>query len=260
MRNSLVPVFFMLFNLFPVVAEPLIILAPYGGLIENNVEVQNELNDSGGIFGFYTQLIEADKYQVNDFIYTAPDVNDSFVFGNHFIADIYPVSLPIGKSVLGAGHELVSINLDTESEGTRVEMEQLVSIPYIRAGQYISFGSGITLTFLPWTGIGYQTITGDVTIDPPGPFPPADETEIDDSSFLWLAGLNGRLSLYRVVDMILKYNFHYNIEETKISNNFSIEIYGYLSRNFGLSYRMKYTEFSENDYNLFNIFGVILML
>ena len=39
-----------------------------------------------------------------------------------------------------------------------------------------------------------------------------------------------------------------------------MEIYGYLSRNFGLSYRLKYTEFGGEDYNLFNIFGVILML
>jgi|GEM_PF-6000777 len=230
--------------------------AAYGGLLTNQTELNDEVRkDSGPMAGLYAQVILLNRFQVNDFLYYAWNVNDSTVLGNHFIADAYPLQFGIGSFVLGGGYEFIRLNLDD----TSTEYTQNISIPYLRVGQYFNIPGPVRLSLLPWTGVGYQTVSGDgtVTIEIPGPTPNIEQDfTVDESGYLWMNGINLSVSVRRFLDVQAKYGLYYDVEAEEFYNNVTGMVTAYLSRHIGISYRAKYTESTGDNYNLYNMIGL----
>jgi opacity protein-like surface antigen len=238
-------------------AQPIAFAALYGGIVQNRTDLEGSTaTDTGPMAGAYAQVIVPDRFQVNDFLYYAWDVNDSTVLGNHFIADFYPIQLGIGSTVIGGGFEFIRLDLD---DGV-TEYEQTVTIPYARVGQYFNVSGPVRVSLLPWTGVGYQTIRGEgtVTIDPPGPTPEFKEDfDVDDSGYLWMNGINLTVGLARYLDVQLKYGLYYDVEAAEPYNNVTGMVNVFASRHIGASLRLKYSESVDDNYTLYSMLGVV---
>lgn len=238
-------------------AQAVVNVAAYGGILKNQTELEESTtSDSGPMAGLYGQVILLDRFQINDFLYYAWSVNDSTVLGNHFIADFYPIGFGIGNFVIGGGHEYIRLDMDDST----TELIHNISIPYARVGQYFTTPGPIRVSWLPWTGVGYQSITGDVTvqIDPPGPTPAFEqEIEIDETGYLWMNGINLTVGVHRFLDAQLKYGLYYDFEAKELTNHVTGMLTAFVSRHVGVSYRGKYTESTDENYNLYNMLGVV---
>ncbi len=259
-KTLLLFVLYALISATALAARPITLLALYGGLVENRTDFAGSSStDTGPMAGLYGQLIVPNRFQVNDFLYYAWDVNDSTVLGNHFIADFYPLTFGIGSFVVGGGFEYIRLDLD---DGV-TEYEQRITIPYGRIGQYFNVPGPVRLSVLPWTGVGYQSIDGDgsVTIDPPGPAPSFEQDiDVDDSGYLWMNGVNVTVGIARFLEVQAKYGLYYDFEAEEFQNNVTGMVNVFMSRRLGASVRIKYTESVDDNYTLYSMLGAVLAL
>jgi hypothetical protein len=138
-------------------AETMNILVPYIGAIENVYEDSSlDLQDTGLMAGLYFQSIDPDRYQWNAFVYHSPDVNYSKLWGGHFIFDAYFGNNLRGKYLLGAGIEIISLDMDAADEIFPLQdftLTNTITVPYVRAGKYFQFRQGpVGVSILPWAG------------------------------------------------------------------------------------------------------------
>jgi hypothetical protein len=245
------------------------IVTPYLGALTNKYtekEYNLDLNDTALLTGLYLQWINTEQLQINFFIYQSSDINYSNIWGFHFLFDYYYDVQENRKNVIGAGTEYISVNMtagDAFSPLTNFNLENDVWAPFIRAGRYFYFGrpERVRSYFLPWLGLEYDIVRGDVgfTMPNPGPPPPPSfdiTEEIKDESFYGLVGLKFKTVIYHFVDIELKSTFAFNDDE--FLTRFAAMANLYLGRHWGLSYRFLYTETLSGS-NMYNIGGVAIL-
>lgn len=260
---SISKIFIILVFSFSAFANDIRIVCPYVGLINDaykNNERKLDLKDNSLIKGVFFQWVNPDLYQWNTFIYQASDINYSSLWGGHFIFDYYFYSTERGKFVIGSGIEFLKIDMDADSSITPFKNFELLNnifIPYVRFGyryQYIQ--DKFNLAILPWVGVEYQRVRGDLTmvIDPPGPAPAVTMKENinNDDSFL-MAGLNFNVNLFHMLDLEVKYYGTFNNKDYYSTATAMINFF--FSRIWGISYRTKYMELGKG-YDFYNIFGI----
>jgi len=251
-------------------AETITLAAPYVGWVTNtyeNADYKLNLEDSGFLAGMYLQSINTSLYQWNAFAYYSPDVNYSTLWGGHFIVDFYPIGDFLGKYLVGAGVEVIRIDMDAGNNikvpagptSTTLEgftLTNTILIPYARVGKYFVFGMGpLQISILPWVGATYESVTGNVKFSAlfgPPPQKTIDET-FDDSAWYATAGINLKLTLFRFIDVEGKYQATFDGDVYHPS--YSVIANVFFSRNWGLSYRYKYMETSGGS-DAYNLFGV----
>jgi len=253
-------------------AETITLAAPYVGWVTNsyeNADYKLNLEDSGFLAGMYLQSINTSLYQWNAFAYYSPDVNYSTLWGGHFIVDFYPIGDFLGKYLVGAGVEVIRIDMDAGNNikvpagpppaTTTLEgftLTNTILLPYARVGKYFVFGMGpLQISILPWVGATYESVTGNVKFSAlfgPPPKQTIDET-FDDSAWYATAGINLKLTLFRFIDVEGKYQATFDGDVYHPS--YSVIANVFFSRNWGLSYRYKYMETSGGS-DAYNLFGV----
>ena len=245
-------------------AETITLAAPYVGWVTNtyeNADYKLNLEDSGFLAGMYLQSINTSLYQWNAFAYYSPDVNYSTLWGGHFIVDFYPIGDFLGKYLVGAGVEVIRIDMDAGNNIKPLEgftLTNTILIPYARVGKYFVFGMGpLQISILPWVGATYESVTGNVKFSaqfapPPVPKTKVDET-FDDSAWYATARINLKLTLFRFIDVEGKYQATFDGDVYHPS--YSVIANVFFSRNWGLSYRYKYMETSGGS-DAYNLFGV----
>jgi hypothetical protein len=243
-------------------AEDLRIIAPYAGAITNvykDSANRLDLTDTKLILGLYGQWINPEAYQWNAFVYQSSNINFSSMWGGHFIFDYYLGPAEGGKYLLGAGVELIRIDMDAGSSIvplTKFTLTNTVVVPYARAGKYFLFDlEGSRISVLPWAGLQPQWVMGKISFVPPGP-PNTVNRTFDDYKLFGVAGLNLKYSLGHFLDVEGKYQAtfdgaSYYSTVTAIANFF-------FSRNFGLSYRFKYMEGTSGS-NTYHMGGIAFL-
>jgi hypothetical protein len=252
---------------FSAAAEDIRIVAPYVGSLTDVQDAANglpELKDTGLLTGLYFQWINPQYYQWNAFAYYAPDVNYAKTAGGNFIFDYYFGPDWMGKFVLGAGLEAMTVNMDAGDAFKSLyvfdlNMKVSTIVPYLRAGKYLktSFGP-LEVSLLPWAGVEPQWVNteGSMLIDPPGPFPPAFTQKVDSSTYhlYGIAGANLKFTLFHFIDLEGKYSGTFNANGAYYSTISAIANV-FLTRSWGLSYRYKYMETSQGS-DAYHFFGL----
>jgi len=267
MRNNLLSMFRIILIFvfaFSAFAKDIRIVCPYVGPITDvykNDERNFGLSDNSFLKGVFFQWVNPDLYQWNAFVYQASDINYSSLWGGHFIFDYYFLSGERGKFVIGSGIEYLQINMDADSNITPLtdfEMINNLFIPYTRFGYRFQFNYGkfINISILPWMGVEYQGVRGDLTMimDPPGPAPAATtEEDIDNDDLFAMAGLNFKANLFHMIDLEAKYNGTFDTKNYYSTRTAMINLF--FTRQWGISYRIKYMELEKGS-DLYNIFGI----
>ena len=240
------------------------IVAPYLGSATNvykNEEQALDLKDSSLLKGLYIQWVRPDVYQWNVFISQASDINYSTMWGGHFIFDYYFDVAEKHRNVIGAGFEFIRIDMDAGSKIaplTDFTLLNAISIPYVRVGRYFLFGSSgggegtFGLSVLPWLGVEYEIVNGEVSFVPP--WPPSTVTEeIEDRYVFPLVGLNLKATILHFIDAEVKYaaRFDADVYFSDVSAIANV----FFTRHWGLSYRFKYFE-NINGSIAYNIWGI----
>lgn len=222
------------------------IITPYLGYIKNvyeNPDQNLNLDDSSLLKGLYFQWVNTDRYQWNTFIYQSSDINYSTLWGGHFIFDYYLGKREGGKYLIGAGVELICLDMDAGNNISGLSNFQLTNnifIPYLRVGKYFLFNrDALRLSFLPWAGIQPQWVRGDLSFDIPSP-PFAIQEDIKEDDFFALAGFNVKATFFHFLEIQGKYRAAINVADyfSTVSGMMNL----YFTLHWGLSYRYKYME------------------
>lgn len=245
----------------PAFTKDIRVVCPYLGPIANvyENEKQNiELDDVSLLKGLFFQWVNPSRYQWNTFIYQASDINYSTLWGGHFIFDLYLGVKESGKFVVGSGIEFISIDMDAGAEIVPLEDFELVNniiIPYLRGGYLFKLtAEKVNITILPWAGAQYEGIRGEITIDPPGPFPPIPVKEdIEEDDLYGMVGLNVRVNLFHMLDVESKYRATFDTNDYLSIVSAMVNLF--FIRHVGISYRFKYMQTTVGS-DLYNIFGI----
>jgi hypothetical protein len=253
----------LLFSASPIPAKDIRIVCPYAGPIKDVYENKNyqlHLEDQSLLKGVFFQWLNPDRYQWNAFVYQASDINYSTLWGGHFIFDYYTLSSGRGKFVIGTGVECLRIKMDADGHIAplkNVEVLTNLFIPYARFGyRFQVIDSKCKMSILPWMGAEYERTRGDIAlvVDPPGPAPSVTrEEKLRDDRRLGLAGLNFNATLFHMLDLEAKVHRAFDAKVHYTTATAMVNIF--LTRRFGLSYRVKYMELQKGS-DLYNIFGI----
>jgi hypothetical protein len=245
------------------------VVAPYLGTVTNVYESEErglELKDSSLLKGLYVQWVRPDVYQWNVFISQASDINYSTMWGGHFIFDYYFDVAEKHRNVIGAGFEFIRIDMDAGDNLSLNDFTLLnnISIPYLRVGRYFLFGSSRSgegggkgkfgLSVLPWLGIEYELVNGELSGVTKPPAPPIQvNEEIEDRYVFPLVGLNLKATFFHFIDAEVKYaaRFDADVYFSDVSAIANV----FFTRHWGLSYRFKYFE-NINGSIAYSIWGV----
>ncbi|MBN2435843.1 MAG: hypothetical protein JXK07_11320 [Spirochaetes bacterium] len=237
-------------------AETMFLAGPYGGFSSNTQNLENniKLEETASVFGLYTQVINPDLFQINNFLYHSPDINDTKITGNHFIADFYPYSFAIGSLAVGAGMNYLS----TDTSRDDFTMDQSIVTPYARIGQNVIFGQTTNLRIFPWIGFGkkYSESEGSFTFSPAEGAPSTTvplESDTDENVFL--TGINLHFTFDRYFCVQFKYLIDRNLKTE--TNNYSLSaiLNAYVHKHAGISYRFMYNEYTTGE-DIINMVGI----
>ena len=241
-------------------AEDIRIVAPYLGIATNvysDTQYGLDITDSKLMEGIYLQWINTDFFQANVFFYHSADINYSQLWGGHAIADFYVLRDALGKVALGAGLEVMSLDLDAGSAFpplTKFTLPTTLYIPYVRAGHYfyLSPAKSLQVSVFPWAGAEYQVTRGSISFVPPGP-PSTFTQSIDDETLYALVGLNIDVTFMHFIEVEAKY--HATLNQADHLSTFDGMVNVFFTRNWGVSYRYKYMQ-QTNGSTSYHIFGV----
>ncbi|MBN1781849.1 hypothetical protein JW948_12030 [bacterium] len=241
------------------------IVTPYAGSISNRLAVENmdDMKDTALMHGLYFQWVNPARYQWNVFLYQSRNINESDIFGSHFIFDYYVTGLPMtGKFVIGAGLDYIRIRTDGDVSAALSNfcMTNAVYAPYFRLGRYLNTGSSAMKNeLLVWTGYERDIIRGDIRFDMQPPVPQMPAISVDDvieSDYDYaLLGLNIKSTFHHFLELSAKYYRKVSLNGNPHLNTFSGMVNCYLNRHWGLSYRFKYMEVSVST-NTYHIGGI----
>ncbi len=253
------------------------IIAPYGGWVTNELVREDdqgnlELIDSDLMMGLYAQWIRPGSFQGNVFLYHAPDVNYSTLWGLHSNLDVYFDLGPVTDVVFGGGLELITFEIDAgdniefETDNGELAVEDFeltntVIAPFLRAGkQFPIVAENVDAVVFPWAGAEVSMQRGELEfIIPPmffGGEPLENDLEIDQTDVLGLVGLNARATLYRLFQIDVKYSLAFG--EDDVYNRVSLMTNVFFTRNVGASWRFSYMETSAG-FTQYNLLGLVAM-
>jgi hypothetical protein len=230
-------------------AENIRVLVPYLGAATNvyeNPDLPSALKDTKLMEGLFFQWVNPDLFQANAFVYHSADINYSQLWGGHLIGDFYVWSNRLGKAAVGAGFEVISLDMDgAVGEILPVSTFQLplkVYVPYARAGHYFYLGSRskVLLSLFPWAGAEYDITRGTITMVP-GPPP----MSIDEETLYGIAGLSLGATIFHFIELQAKYKVNFNADDLLHTVDALANLY--FSRHWGLSYRFKYMQTTDGS-------------
>jgi hypothetical protein len=234
-------------------AEDIRVVVPYLGAATSVYQKTDpmytlDLKDTKLMEGLFFQWVNPDLFQANAFVYHSADINYSQLWGGHLIGDFYVWSNPLGKAAVGAGFEVISLNMDAGSAFpplTDFEMPLKVYIPYARAGHYFYLGSRdkVLLSIFPWAGAEYDITRGTVTVVPPGP--PVPPIGIDDETLYGIAGLGVSATIFHFIELQAKYKATFNADDLLHTVDAMANVF--FTRHWGLSYRFKYMQTTDGS-------------
>lgn len=260
----------LLFIAYAAASEPIRILCPYGGLLENKVAMTDQgvdLSDRAAIYGLFFQWIDPSRFQANAFVYFCPNINFSTVWGLSISSDYYFLPTPgIGKTVAGAGGEVIEISTKTTDALFRIndieplhrfDLKNAVIAPFLRAGYRFEHAFGyVRISAFPWLGVQQELVRGNLYVEPTPlwttAMPPIVETISENHTYA-LAGCGAGVNLFHFIDIEAK--AHKMIRKDVQYSHYSSMVNLFLSRKWGVSYRFRYMEMSVGT-NAFHFFGV----
>jgi hypothetical protein len=242
-------------------------ITPYAGPLTNTIvspTTGHEIEDQALLQGIYYQQIDPDHYQWNMFLYTSQNINQSDLYGGHFIADWYFQKTDKGKFLVGIGMD--SLDLASSpiavTDSVSISVAHTIFAPYARGGYYfyVKDDNGLTYTFMPWAGFEMDIVRGEIKTDIqpmfPGPPPISTRTNIDHDYEYGLAGLQFKIDYHHFFQCKLKYHRKFSFDEKSGDlHNASAMVNLLLTKEWGLSYRYKYIEeiVGTNSYHIFGI-------
>jgi hypothetical protein len=271
-KSAVLPVLCVCAAAAAVQARTVRLVCPYAGTITDAYRNEGrgmDLEDAGFLAGLFVQWADPDRYQWNAFVYRAPDVNFSGLWGGHFIYDRYFGAGSGGKWVAGGGIEVLTIDMDA---GPRVapaimpaltgfSLDNRLFIPYGRFGYRFQFRpKPLEVGVMPWLGAQYQGVRGDLnlTVGPHGHAPPTRVSEsIDQDDFFGLAGLNLSGHLYHLLELDGKVYGAFNGESEYLSVSAMTNLA--LTRRFALSYRYKVLELPKGK-DVYHMWGLAVLI
>jgi hypothetical protein len=266
-RSILFSLFLSVMVAASVPAGEIRLVCPYAGTITDvyrNDDRNLDLKDTGFLKGLFFQSVDPERFQWNAFVYQSSGVNYSTLWGGHFIFDRYFGSGGGGKWVAGGGAEYLRIDMNAGGRIAPMSGFRLLNnlfIPYGRFGYRYQFHPRpLTIALMPWAGVEYQGVRGDLklTVDPPGPAPlTATSESIDEDDFFGVAGLNVNAHLFHLLEIEGKYQGAFNAETEYTTVSAMVNLA--LTRRFGLSYRFKYLELGKGT-DLFHLWGLAVIL
>ena len=96
-------------------AESIRIVAPYLGIVTSRYENPGyslTSEDSSLMEGLFFQWVDSARFQANAFVYHSAEVNYSRMLGGHLIGDVYLWDNSLGRAAVGAGIELIRLDMD----------------------------------------------------------------------------------------------------------------------------------------------------
>jgi hypothetical protein len=235
-------------------AENIRVVVPYLGAATNVYQKTDPMytldwNDTKLMEGLFFQWVNPDLFQANAFIYHSADINYSQLWGGHLIADFYVWSNPLGKAAVGAGFEMMRLDMDAGAAIVPLadfQMPMKLYIPYARIGHYFYLGSRdkVLLSIFPWAGAEYDVTRGTITLVPPGP-PIPQEISIDDETLYGIAGLSVSATIFHFIELQAKYKVNFNADDVLHTVDTMANVF--FTRHWGLSYRFKYMQTTDGS-------------
>lgn len=264
LRRVVLSFILLLVSCLGIVAEDVRIFTPYGGLVGNqysNKDQALDLDDTGAMGGLFFQWVSPDLYQWNVFLYHAPDVNYSALWGGHIIFDVYLGVRDTGKWSIGGGAEIIRLDMDAGDSITPLtdfELLNTVYVPFLRAGRYFYLDlPPVRVTLKPWVGAQAELVRGELGFVPVPPAPPIRvEEKIDESEYFPIAGLSVITNLSYYAELQTTYKATFNCQ--RYLNTFSGMLNVFFSRRFGLSYKMMYVETTTGS-TIFHLLGTAVV-
>lgn len=106
-----------------------------------------------------------------------------------------------------------------------------IYVPFARAGRYFYFSyDPVYISVLPWVGFQSEFVRGEL----------AFKEKIASDELFAIAGLNVKATIFRFIEVEAKYKATFNADE--YLNTVSGMLNVFITRNLGISYRMKYFE------------------
>ncbi len=252
------------------------IVAPYAGFVTSVYQRESgsgdiRLEDTDLMLGLYAQWIRTGTFQANAFLYHAPDVNYSSLWGLHTNVDFYFSLGEIENLVIGGGVQLLTLDIDAGNNivavspmGAEVNLQDFslkttVVAPYLRTGRQYPFGDARTnVVIFPWVGGEVNLVGGDVSFGLPIGPPPGMQIDesIDDTDLFALAGINVRATLWRFLQIEARYSAAF--DPNTFLPRASVMTNVFFTRNLGVSYRVSAMESSTGStvYHLFGLAGM----
>jgi hypothetical protein len=229
-------------------AEDIRVVVPYLGAATNvyeNPAFAIDLKDTKLMEGFFFQWVNPDLFQANAFIYHSADINYSQLWGGHLIGDFYVWSNPLGKAAVGAGIEVISLDMDAGDAFpplTDFQLPTTIYVPFARVGHYFYFGSRnkVHLSIFPWAGAEYDITRGTISMVP-GPPP----SSLDDETLYGIAGLSVSATIMHFIELQAKYKATFNADDLLHTVDAMANVF--FTRHWGLSYRFKYMQTTDGS-------------
>ncbi len=253
---------FLSISLFASEGESFGVIAPYMGRLTSeysNSAYRLDLKESGVMTGAFAQWIDPKYFQANAFFYFAPKAEMTDVAGTHLNADYYPVDFSFGKLVTGLDVELIKIHTTGSLPG--LESFDLINdvgtfMPRVGLNAPFKVHELVALTAFPYVGATYETVSGEVAIDPMGP-PTKRTSPISQKSGYASAGLNLTVNVAHFFEIQGKYLG--GLKSEGRLDSFGILANVFVSRTLAISYRFKHVEFPNrsNEYHLIGLAAVL---
>jgi hypothetical protein len=251
----------ILFVFSPVFAGDILVVCPYPGALINKVVTSHQgytlsLKDDAFLEGIFFQWIRPSDFQVNTFLYHSSNINYSTVWGGHIMGDVYFLASQRGTFAVGAGSEIISINMNAGSNPMPLtgggytgfsdfKMQNTVYTPFVRALYKFTPVNGVVkLSVFPWAGGQYQGVRGKMTVDFPVFQSPMQEGITADDWYA-LTGLGVTANILHFIDLEAKYHATYDTKTYYATA--SAMAFFFFTRHIGLSYRFKYMELSNGS-------------
>lgn len=246
------------FTSFAAETESFGVIAPYVGRLSSeysDTAMRVNLKEAGVMTGAYAQWINPKYFQANSFFYLSPKADMTDVAGVHLNADAYPLDLGFAKVVAGLDIEWIKIHTSGALTGLEsFEMNNNVGTYMPRAGLNIpvKVSDMVTLTAFPYAGATYESVSGDIALDPMGP--PTKRT-IGFTSHNTYASFGANLTANIAHFLEIQGKYLTGLKDGGRLDSFGVLLNAYLSKTFALSYRFKHVEFPNrsNEYHLIGL-------
>jgi hypothetical protein len=241
------------------------VAARYDGWITNEFQYKEydmKSKDTSWMTGLYLQYVDPTLFQINGFFYYSPDVNYSKVTGMHVNGDGYFLNGEWGSLVVGVDIEKIKIRMDAGSHlqgymmgawytinNFKVDNDVLFMMARTGARINILRDSLASVSVFPYIGATRETVTGSVSLTPPGP--PVN-VKIDEKDWYPSFGVNITGRFFHFIECTAKYLGR--AKKNDYMSSYTGQLNVYVTMYAVLSYQFKYMDMGEG-YDMYHILG-----